>query len=581
MSIFICNRCHKEYTKNTRKPLSLPCGHVYCQHCILNIYNYQEKTLRCPSDNILHSISFDKIPKCAQIYSNLPRRESPPVEPPHISSNRSLSKEILCMRHNHKKIKFFCKTHNMFLCTICVIDHTEHNLIKVNINKSTFENEIKTLSNRIDECKSSFIFKKEKIEKNEMKVNEYYKTQINEVEKYFKKIIDVLLHRKNELIRYYNAILNEQNKIFAKLKNKIMTITDLFIDINNKESSFLNDLLPNGQYEKFCGIRAYIDMELNKINDIDDNKIKMIKFVSGNVNNDILGKVVDVNDNKIIQLNHYETNKGNNNYIYNNYYKDKYNNSHKKQLCFDGMEELQGHLNNSFETTSSLSQGNNASMINVFKNNLLSKKDTRIHTSNKHTDNTNTHYTNNNNHICYSNNNKQSTNITHCKTECNTNSKHKSQSNRDTCLNKARNSNSNKFISPTKNIYPTMGSNKKQHTTTHSPEITMSTPSTGFMSNDSSYGVVNHYGKESIKNGGGYNNRCIIKDDKKKNWLFVKGNGDGCNSNNNVLMYKQGEFNRKGNNDVRYSVNNVYKNNSNKKINSSLKKELQINDDSF
>ena len=315
MSIFICNRCHKEYTKNSRKPLSLPCGHVYCQHCILNIYNYQEKSLRCPSDNVLHSISFDKIPKCAQIYSNLPRRESPQGEVPLMSSNRSLSKEVLCLRHNHKKVKFYCKTHNMFLCTICVIDHTEHNLIKVNINKATFENDIKALSKRIDECKSAFIFKKEKIEKNEIKVNDYYKAQINEIEKYYNKIIDVLLHRKNELLRYYNTMLSEQNKIFAKLKNKIMTITDLFIDINNKESSFLNELLPSGQYEKFCGIRGCVEMELNKINDIDDNKIKMIKFVSGNFHSDILGKLVDVKDNKIIQLNHYETNKGNN-YIY-------------------------------------------------------------------------------------------------------------------------------------------------------------------------------------------------------------------------------------------------------------------------
>ena len=156
MSIFICNNCQKEYDKNTRKPLSLPCGHVYCQTCITSIYNYQEKSLRCPSDNLIHHITIDKIPKCAQIYSNLPTSKD------HSNTN---TQRLSCQRHSHKEIKFFCKSHNLFLCSICLIDHTDHQVMKVNIDRTNFEDEFKCLCNHIKKAKNAFIVKKDKVEK--------------------------------------------------------------------------------------------------------------------------------------------------------------------------------------------------------------------------------------------------------------------------------------------------------------------------------------------------------------------------------------------------------------------------------
>ena len=69
MSIFICGSCERKYNEVNRKPLSLPCGHVFCEECIksfkVNIDSNTYKGIKCPSDNIFHKMNIKKITVCA------------------------------------------------------------------------------------------------------------------------------------------------------------------------------------------------------------------------------------------------------------------------------------------------------------------------------------------------------------------------------------------------------------------------------------------------------------------------------------------------------------------------------------
>ena len=88
MNVFKCEKCTLKYNKTDRQPLNLPCGHVFCKHCIL--YNLNLSTNRkasserktteefeiiCPKDNLTFKGKPDLLILCHQIYSNLPEEE--------------------------------------------------------------------------------------------------------------------------------------------------------------------------------------------------------------------------------------------------------------------------------------------------------------------------------------------------------------------------------------------------------------------------------------------------------------------------------------------------------------------------
>lgn len=265
MSIFICGNCERKYNEVNRKPLSLPCGHVFCEECIksfkVNIDSNTYKGIKCPSDNIFHKMNIKKIPVCAQIFANLPKSN----EMEYDDNIHQKSEHLVCLRHPHKKIKFFCKTHMIFPCSICVVDHTNHNLVNINLNKKNFEDEISALQKKIEEEKDKFVIKKSKLEENESIVNEHYLNQINLIENYYQKIVNFLIKKKKNLISKVNCLLNEQSKLYKEIKSQNLSISDNFIDLTNQISIINKDIYPKGDYETFYKIKTKILSELSKL----------------------------------------------------------------------------------------------------------------------------------------------------------------------------------------------------------------------------------------------------------------------------------------------------------------------------
>ena len=142
-SVFSCENCKKEYNESiytfnqvNKKPLSLPCGHVYCEECVRSLVisteidKSSESTIKCPYDNKIHHLIIRRIPICYQILINLP----------DCSSNKH---QLFCAKHPCKKIKYLCANHQVLSCSTCVVDHlgNGHELepIDISIDKISFE----------------------------------------------------------------------------------------------------------------------------------------------------------------------------------------------------------------------------------------------------------------------------------------------------------------------------------------------------------------------------------------------------------------------------------------------------------
>jgi len=110
-TIFECGLCFLPYDSSERKPLTLPCGHVYCLTCLRQMSHKGD--LYCTEDKTAHKVSVSELPCCYAILSNLPEQ-----------TKTTHSLVFHCNRHPKKKTKFLCLIHKEYLCTNCVLEHT-------------------------------------------------------------------------------------------------------------------------------------------------------------------------------------------------------------------------------------------------------------------------------------------------------------------------------------------------------------------------------------------------------------------------------------------------------------------------
>ena len=119
----------------------MPCGHVFCEQCILtfalspeNDKNKEETSFLCPIDSKIHQGNIKSIPICYQILINLPES----------INNKSL---LNCLRHPNKKIRYLCANHQTLPCATCVVDHmgNGHELEQVEITYDKMNTEFKHL----------------------------------------------------------------------------------------------------------------------------------------------------------------------------------------------------------------------------------------------------------------------------------------------------------------------------------------------------------------------------------------------------------------------------------------------------
>ena len=257
MSIFTCGLCKGDYDKINKIPLSLPCGHVFCKECIRKVVTKAHKGIKCPKDNKVYQIQFEKIPICVQILSNLP---------PKKENIKKTTHDAICLRHPNNKIEFFCKTHSMFLCSVCIAEHNDHNIVVFKQDEVGFGEEIKKINKLIDNEKEKYLHHKIKYEQIINQINEYFIKENKKVSDCFDKLYKIIKEKKNELIKQLGVIQKEKLQSFDDVRRININIADKFIELNNSMLYIKNDLLPKGQYEHFYHIKIRLLNELKSMN---------------------------------------------------------------------------------------------------------------------------------------------------------------------------------------------------------------------------------------------------------------------------------------------------------------------------
>lgn len=222
-----CKVCHEKYDKSLRIPLSLPCGHTFCEYCLKNIIS--SNIIKCPLDK--KSFNFPKlsdIPKNDQVLTAL--------------SPDYLEKGEKCETHKNQIIRFFCLKEKERICQDCLLsNHLNHiqevtdikNFIclqkfKEDISKSETENE-KNIA------KLSSFYSQLKKDHNEFIDN------LNLIEKKIKKTLD---NNYSEISMLQQKKFNEKERVLSLKKLDLMMIKkDCKEKLNEVEKNMSIDLV--------------------------------------------------------------------------------------------------------------------------------------------------------------------------------------------------------------------------------------------------------------------------------------------------------------------------------------------------
>ena len=288
-TIFKCALCNESYNKDFRFPISLPCGDVFCSECINAFEETPSKGIRCPRDQTVHYINIEDMPICYQILNFLPEVQRQP---------------LMCLRHPKKKIEFFCKNHTLFLCSICVKEHNNHNISCFKMEPSEFTLEVKRLSNQIEEEKKKFFDNKTQYHQVQSYIETYIQEQIKEVEGYYDKLMSVIQGKKKEIVEQFMMFMDNKKKQFNEYNNITNSIRDKFVDIQSSLHVITKDYLPRGEYENFYTMRMKINKDIKDISNTQMCNDKLPKFMysSGSCSDDVLGRI-EWSDSSVLQGN--------------------------------------------------------------------------------------------------------------------------------------------------------------------------------------------------------------------------------------------------------------------------------------
>ena len=215
-NIYKCPNCNQNYSiDNNKIPLILPCGHIICKKCLIEISNINQ-FISCPIDTKIFT---------QEIYTFK-------IFQPFLQKiqKKNELKEFICSIHNDKKIKYICEYDNETFCSKCLINHNQHphKILNFEPNKERINNEIEIVFKQINLLKEEFNSKNKKLDE------------------------------------FQNILKKKLEEETFKLKNEIKTIINSFIEIQKLyEEKILN--FYNFQYDKIEERKLNINLISNEI----------------------------------------------------------------------------------------------------------------------------------------------------------------------------------------------------------------------------------------------------------------------------------------------------------------------------
>ena len=286
MSIFRCIYCNNDYNISKNQPFCIPCGDIFCEQCVSRLYNKKNNIIICPIHKKEFKIEFNKFSNYFDTLTNI---------------NRACLEEkdtgLYCIRHNKKRLKFFCENDNNFLCENCISQHEGHKYIEFKLNKDNFFFEINSLKKNFEILKNKYLHEKNRISQYFVNSKKNFEEQIDKINIYFKNLNSLISDKKSEMIL---KIKNYEKINLKKLENieNIFLISDEKCNFINNEFYYItNELLNKGEYEtfyktknNFCKLieNFYLYLHKNIFNNKELYSNKKISYICPN--NDILEK---------------------------------------------------------------------------------------------------------------------------------------------------------------------------------------------------------------------------------------------------------------------------------------------------
>jgi len=251
-SVFECDICNSPYGERQYRPLSLPCGHVFCEACLCKAASGAD--VICPLDKYVHSVKVESLPVCYAILSNLPTRER--------------NREVNCARHPRKKIKFLCKTHEKFLCSDCIIEHTGtgHNVVAYNLQSAQLRMELDELEHKYTKKTRVLQDAVRTLESFEKRVKPFYEAQAKKVNAVFEDAVKVLGIKRKELLACLQKHASEQLKQLETARSGTSKLYSAASSSHQSVSKFKEEL-GSHNYEEFFSFVQAMSREAERINE--------------------------------------------------------------------------------------------------------------------------------------------------------------------------------------------------------------------------------------------------------------------------------------------------------------------------
>ena len=215
-AVFECKLCLKPFDERVHRPLSLPCGHVFCEDCL------QKSALRdstlCPVHRTQYHISLSHLPTCFAILVNLPK-------------NKPLAQK--CSLHPRHKLKFRCLTHKQNLCTDCIIAHSDstHRVTSLETFTIQMRAEAKAVSEQMQRRLVGLEEGRKWVEKCETKLAGLYEAQTHLVKQTYEEAVQNLQTKKTQLLRELSGLWTRQTRELENEKNSLTTTLQRLSDM--------------------------------------------------------------------------------------------------------------------------------------------------------------------------------------------------------------------------------------------------------------------------------------------------------------------------------------------------------------
>ena len=218
--IYKCPNCHIFYSNEEEHlPLTLPCGHIICKKCLIDISNQSNQLITCPIDTKIFSQNVSSLNVC-----------KPFLQKPE--KNNKI-KEFICSIHKDKRIKYICEYDNKIL--------------NFEPNKERINNEIEIVSNQLNSLKDEYSLKNKKLDEFQNILKRKLQEESMKLKSEIQKIINNFLEIQN---LYEEKILNlfnfecdkiEESKLsINQIINEMKLIYDKIVFFKNKYNNKIN-----------------------------------------------------------------------------------------------------------------------------------------------------------------------------------------------------------------------------------------------------------------------------------------------------------------------------------------------------